>query len=86
VIDIIVPVKLRRRTGGVREPVERDVIEHLISREFALGLAARISPSGELIIHPGSRAGREPVNHGLWTMKAGTPQRYRHRRVAMVFY
>src|SRR5215213_9209062 len=50
------PVGPRGRRPGVCEPVQRDVVEHLISRERPLGLAAAIGPGGELVIEKSSQA------------------------------
>jgi hypothetical protein len=48
------PAELRGRSPGACEPVERDVVEHLIAREFPLGMAVAIRPSGELVVKPRS--------------------------------
>src|SRR5438093_7833720 len=53
VVGVILPVELRGSGPGVRESVERDVVEHLVACEGPLGFAAAIRPRGELVIEPG---------------------------------
>ena len=36
VVGVILPVDRRARGAGIREPVERDIIKHLIVRELLL--------------------------------------------------
>src|SRR5262245_23152261 len=61
-----VPVGPRRRSAGVREPIERDVVEDLISRERALNTL--IGPLAELIVEKGQHTDRricERIAQGL---------------------
>src|SRR5262245_9422502 len=62
-----VPVGPRRGGAGVREPIERDVVKNLISRESALNTL--IGPLGELVVEKGKHADRricERIAQGLW--------------------
>jgi hypothetical protein len=60
VVGVVLPVESRGRGSGVGEPVERDVVERLVPREFFLGLAAGVSPIGELVIEPRREPDRRP--------------------------
>ncbi len=63
-----IPVGSRRGRAGVREPVECDVVEHLITRECPLGLATAVGPRGKLVIEEGRQADRrirQPITQGL---------------------
>src|SRR5260221_14749385 len=67
-VILILPVEPRRRGPRICEPVERDIVEHLIARERELGLAAAISPIGKLVIDPCSKPGRgirQTIANGL---------------------
>ena len=46
IIGVVLPVEPRGGGPGVGEPVERDVVEHLVSGKFPFGVAAGIRPSG----------------------------------------
>src|SRR4030095_7729810 len=67
---VVVPVELRRRYRSVGEPIERDVVEHLILGEGPLGLSPAICPGSKLVIkrrQPGrqaNRSARSPVFAG----------------------
>src|SRR5258706_13215372 len=41
-------VEARGGSGGVGEPIERDVVEHLVARDFPLRFAVAVGPLAEL--------------------------------------
>src|SRR5882724_9187804 len=45
-------VKARGGCGGVGEPIERDVVEHLVARDFPLRFAVAVGPLAELFVDP----------------------------------
>src|SRR4029453_1069092 len=52
------PIEPRRRGAGAGEPVERDVIEHLILAEHLVKIASMIRPGPEFLEYPRAEAGR----------------------------
>src|SRR5215475_10049018 len=54
-VGAVLPVQAGRGRRCVREPVKRDVVEHLIFREFALGFAVRVGPFRELLVKPAAK-------------------------------
>src|SRR5258706_6276394 len=61
-------VEARGGCGRVGKPVERDVVEHLVARDFPLRLVVAVAPFGELFVDPRSLAGgrvRQRVTEGL---------------------
>src|SRR5258708_15172065 len=51
-------VEARGGRGRVGEPIERDVVEYLVARDFPLWLVAAVAPLGELFVDPRRLAGR----------------------------
>src|SRR5258706_8300173 len=61
-------VEARGGRGRVGEPIERDVVEHLVSRDFPLRFVVAVSPLAELLVDPRRLAGgrvRQRVTDGL---------------------
>ena len=46
-----------RRRRSVGQPVERDVVQHLVARECVFGVALVVGPGVELLVNPGRLAG-----------------------------
>jgi hypothetical protein len=54
----VLPVDAAGRRGTVREPVERDGVEHVVGAERVLGEPAVVRLGLELLVDPGCLAGR----------------------------
>src|SRR3984893_13597840 len=61
-------VEARGGRGRVGEPIERDVVEHLVARDFPLRFVVAVGPLAELFVDPRRLAGgriRQRVTDGL---------------------
>src|SRR5882724_6223251 len=61
-------VEARGGRGRVGEPIERDIVEHLVARDFPLRFVVAVAPLGELFVDPRRLAGgrvRQRVTEGL---------------------
>src|SRR5437667_12471173 len=61
-------VEARGGRGRVGEPIERDVVEHLVSRDLPLRVVVAVRPLGQLFVDPRRLAGRrvrQRVTDGL---------------------
>src|SRR6267378_2940229 len=61
-------VEARGGRGRVGEPIERDVVEHLVARNFPLRFVVAVAPLAELFVDPRRLAGgrvRQRVTDGL---------------------
>src|SRR5258708_16819951 len=61
-------VEARGGRGRVGEPIERDVVEHLIARDFPLRFVVAVGPLPELFVDPRRLPGgrvRQRVTDGL---------------------
>src|SRR5882762_1985291 len=61
-------VEARGGRGRVGEPIERDVVEHLVARDFPLRFVVAVGPLAELFVDPCRLAGgrvRQRVTDGL---------------------
>jgi hypothetical protein len=43
VVVVIFPVEAGRRGAGVREPVQRDVVEYFVATDYAIGVAVAVA-------------------------------------------
>ncbi len=69
IIGLILPVDLSGGGACFREPVQRDIVQHLVSCQHLFRLLVTVSPGDELVVHPSSHAnGRvdKRVTDRLW--------------------
>src|SRR5262249_43175966 len=58
-----------RRRSSVSQPIERDVVEHLVAREHRFGISGVVGPVVKFLVDPGSLSCRrilEGIADGLW--------------------
>src|SRR5262249_33888202 len=57
------------RRSSVSQPIERDVVEHLVAREHRFGISGVVGPVVKFLVDPGSLSCRrilEGIADGLW--------------------
>src|SRR5262245_62112966 len=60
----LLEVDARGRRCGVREPVERDVVEHLLTREHRFRIAIVVGPGVKFLVDPGGLS-RRGIGEGV---------------------
>jgi hypothetical protein len=58
VVGMVFPIDPRGRGPGLRQPVERDIVEDRIAAQHLFGLAVAVGPLRDLLIHPRRHAHR----------------------------